>query len=265
MKIKKALFSFCTMVLAILSMTEPCFAEGAIGWYCKRNSEHKQPIFDAQLSMVETYGGYYIDKAHGDDCPDKVIYLTFDAGYENGNIEKILDTMRDEDVKGAFFILGNLITKNIDLVRRMAQEGHTVCNHTNTHKDMSRVGSLDEFRGELEALETIYRENTGFEMSRYFRYPEGKFSEQSMKYANELGYKTVFWSFAYADWDNVRQPSPEAAKKKILDNVHNGEVMLLHPTSATNAEILGDIIRELKSQGFRFGTLDELCGDPRLR
>ena len=96
-------------------------------------------------------------------------------------------------------------------------------------------------------------------------FPEGKFSEQSMKYANELGYKTVFWSFAYADWDNARQPSPEAAKKKILDNVHNGEVMLLHPTSATNAEILGDIIRELKSQGFRFGTLDELCGDPRLR
>ena len=265
MKSKKALFSFCIVIIITAILTQSCFAAGSVGWYCTRNSEHKQPIADSQLRIVEKYGGYYVDKKHGDDSQDKVIYLTFDAGYENGNIERILDTLKDENVKGAFFILGNLITKNTDLVRRMADEGHIVCNHTNTHKDMSVVDNLEDFKSELESLEALYSEYTGYSMSKYFRYPEGKFSEQAMKYAYELGYKSIFWSFAYADWDNGKQMSADAAKKKILENIHNGEVMLLHPTSKTNADIIGDIIKELKAQGYRFGTLDELCADERVR
>ena len=215
-------------------------------------------MFDERLSYVEKYGGYYIDKRHGDENAERVVYLTFDAGYENGNVERILDVMKAENVKGAFFILGNLISKNPELVRRMADEGHIVCNHTNRHRDMTTVRSVEEFRTELESLELLYREKIGEEMAKYYRPPEGRFSEETMRYASELGYKTIFWSFAYADWDNAKQPSPEAAKKKILDNIHNGAVILLHPTSATNAEILGDVVRELKRQGYRFGTLDEL-------
>ncbi|MBQ7383227.1 MAG: polysaccharide deacetylase family protein [Clostridia bacterium] len=260
MKGKTKFLIFLIIALLLSSFAVNVFAEsgGAMGWYCTRNRDHRQPIADAPLRYVEEYGGYYIDKKHGDENEEKVVYLTFDAGYENGNVERILDVMKEENVKGAFFVLGNLISKNTELVRRMAQEGHTVCNHTNRHRDMTKVGSIEEFRAELEALETLYRENVGGEMAKYYRPPEGKFNETSMKYACELGYKTVFWSFAYADWDNARQMSPEAAKKKIMDNIHNGAVILLHPTSATNAEILGDVIRELKSQGYSFGTLDEL-------
>ena len=231
-----------------------------LNWYCTRNREHKQPIAAPELRFVEKYGGYYIDKKHGDESDEKVVYLTFDAGYENGNVERILDTMKREDVKGAFFILGNIIKKNTALVKRMAAEGHTVCNHTNRHLDMTSVQGIEAFKAELLALEDIYREYTGEEMAKYYRPPEGRFNETSMRYAYELGYKTIFWSFAYADWDNQKQMSAEAAKRKIMDNIHNGAVILLHPTSKTNADILGDVIRELKGQGFRFGELSELCG-----
>ena len=124
---------------------------------------------------------------------------------------------------------------------------------------MTKMKSIDEFAKELYSLEELYEENFGVKMQKYYRPPEGKFNEENLKWATELGYKTVMWSFAYADWDNGRQPSAENAMRKILDNVHNGEVMLLHPTSSTNAKILKSLICELKSQGFRFGTLDELC------
>lgn len=210
------------------------------------------------MIFVEDYGGYYVDKRYGDTAEDKVIYLTFDAGYENGNVEKILNVLKEENVPSAFFVLDNLIYKNSDLILRMIDEGHLVCNHTSKHLDVTKCKTLDEFKVELENLEKLYKEKTGREMAKYFRPPEGKFSRQSMEFASSLGYKTIFWSFAYADWDNNAQMSHAAAKEKILSNIHNGEIMLLHPTSATNAAILGDVIRALKSEGFRFGTLDEL-------
>ncbi len=256
---KRFFCCFCVVLLIFGAGVGVSAKDTPINWYCTRNKDHKQPIAAPELRFVEEYGGYYIDKRHGDDSSEKVVYLTFDAGYENGNVERILDTMKSEDVKGAFFILGNIIKKDPELVKRMADEGHTVCNHTNRHIDMTTVKSPEEFKAETEALEDIYRECTGREMSKYYRPPEGRFNESSMRYANELGYKTIFWSFAYADWDNNKQMSAEAAKRKIMDNIHNGAVILLHPTSKTNADILGDIIRELKAQGFRFGTLDELC------
>jgi peptidoglycan-N-acetylmuramic acid deacetylase len=157
-----------------------------------------------------------------------------------------------------FFILKHLIESDKELVVRMANEGHTVCNHTARHKDMTKIQDPQEFYAELKALEDIFFENTGRHMPKYYRPPEGKFSLQNLMTANELGYKTIFWSFAYADWDNNHQMSNEAAKKKILSNIHNGAILLLHPTSATNAAILKDIINELKLQGYSFGTLDEL-------
>ena len=227
-------------------------------WYVSRNSENKQPQLDEKIRFIEKHNGYYVNKKYSDDSSEKVIYLTFDAGYSNENLESILTTLKEENVKAAFFILSNLIIKSPDTVKRMADDGHFVCNHTSKHINISKVKSSEELKIELEKPEKLYYELTGKQMQRFFRPPEGRFSEESLKYLDELGYKTVFWSFAYADWDNENQPSHSFAKKKIFENIHNGEIMLLHPTSKTNAEILKDVIIELKARGFRFGTLDEL-------
>ncbi|MBQ7929427.1 MAG: polysaccharide deacetylase family protein, partial [Clostridia bacterium] len=167
--------------------------------------------------------------------------------------------LKEENVPAAFFVLENLVTRNTDLVKRMAEEGHLVCNHTARHGDMS-AASKEEFTRELETMERVYRDTTGSEIARYYRPPEGKFSRDNLMWAEEMGYRTVFWSCAYADWDNGRQMEPDAAKEKLLSGTHNGEVLLLHPTSSTNAAILADLIREWRDMGYRFGTLDELCG-----
>lgn len=230
----------------------------AYNWYCMRNKNHSQPRCEPNMNFITNYGGFFVDPSHGDANPEKRIYLTFDAGYENGNIEKILDVLREKDVKAAFFILENLIKSNTDLVVRMSEEGHTVCNHTARHKDMTRFHTAEEFSAELKKLEDVYRAYTGKELARFYRPPEGRFSEENMKFASDLGYKTIFWSFAYADWDNNNQPSREKALKLILDNLHNGEIMLLHPTSATNAAIIGEVIDALRAEGYTFGTLDEI-------
>lgn len=223
----------------------------AQNWYCKHMENGERPPVPAEMSFIDKYDGYFL----GDD--EKVIYLTFDAGYENGNIEKILDVLKAEEVPGAFFILENLAERNTDLVQRMIEEGHTVCNHTAKHKDMTKI-SKDEFAAELAAMENLYKEKTGCDLAKYYRPPEGKFNEQNLAWAQELGYKTVFWSFAYADWDNDNQMSAEKATAKLLNGTHNGEVLLLHPTSSTNAEILSGLIKSWKEMGYRFGTLDEL-------
>ena len=259
----KKLISLTVCVICVaffMSSQISAASDQVFSFYCVRNKEHKQPRLDANMTFIEKYDGYYVDKKHPDSSEDKVVYLTFDAGYENGNIEKILDVMKAEGVTGAFFILGNLINKNPQLVCRMADEGHIVANHTNTHKDMTKIDDMEVFSAELNALERLYEDTTGKRLANYYRPPEGKFDERSLELAQSLGYKTIFWSFAYADWDNEKQPSPSEAKTKIFDNLHNGAVILLHPTSATNAAIMSDVIKELKSQGYRFGTLDELTG-----
>ena len=229
----------------------------AINWYCIRNKNHKQPVLDSNLSIVEGYDGMGFDASHGDDCEDKVVYLTFDAGYENGNVERILDIMKAENVTGAFFVLGILIVRNTELVNRMFDEGHLVCNHTYSHKSMVNL-SADEFARELKKLEATCVKYTGKELSKYYRPPEGKFDVSSLQYAKDMGYKTVFWSIAYADWDNNAQMSEAAAKGKIMSNIHNGAIILLHPTSETNVKILGDVIAELRGMGYRFGSLNEI-------
>lgn len=254
---RKMMMATTAVLLGISALTIAVSGAGN-GWYCVRNREHKQPQLGTDLTFVEEFDGYYLDHKHGDDCTDKVLYLTFDAGYENGNVEKILNVLQEKQVPGAFFILGNLIERNPDLVRRMAAEGHTVCNHTYHHPDMTTKADRESFAAELTALEKAYTDLTGQTMPKYYRPPEGKFSTQNLTWSKELGYKTIFWSFAYADWDNEKQPEPARAKEKILANVHNGGVILLHPTSATNAAILGDVIDALKADGWRFGTLDEL-------
>ncbi len=256
---KKTVAIALSLVLAMLFVINVSAGQVSRSWYCVRNSEHRQPTVGADISFVEQYGGYYVDRQHKDESAERVIYLTFDAGYENGNISKILDVMAQKKVNGAFFVLSNLVIKNTDIVKRMAEEGHLVCNHTSKHLDMSTKKTFEEFSEELCKLENVYREYTGRELDRYFRPPEGRFSADTLKFAQQMGYKTIFWSFAYEDWNNSAQMSRDQAIQKIMSNLHNGEIMLLHPTSETNAEILGDIIDECRAQGYRFGTLDELA------
>lgn len=254
----KGIFKIIAICMVALVLA-PVFDVSAkeLYWYCKRNTENKQPTSDPQFFFFDEYDGIYVDKTHGDDNEEKVIYLTFDVGYENGNVSKILDVMKDEGVSGSFFILGNVIDKTPELILRMINEGHIVCNHTVNHPNL--VGKSEElFKNEILELENKYRQLTGKEMSKFFRPPEGTFDKEMLKRAQSLGYKTVFWSFAYADWDNNKQMNEEAALKKILDNIHNGEIMLLHPTSSTNAKIMRRLITELKMRGFTFATLDKI-------
>lgn len=258
---KKAVLFFILFFVLIGNFTLPVDAQATrCQWYCKHVKGHAQPNIDKNLTFVEDYQAYYIDRRNTDpDAEEKVIYLTFDAGYENGNVEKTLDILREENVPAAFFILQNLITKNTDLVKRMAAEGHLVCNHTANHKDMSGWDD-NAVLAELQMLEKLYSDHIGAEMAKYYRPPEGVFSLENLICLSKSGYKTVFWSFAYPDWDNNKQISPEKAKQIVMENLHNGEVMLLHPTSNTNVQILADVIREAREMGYRFGTLDELTG-----
>ncbi|MBE6620095.1 MAG: delta-lactam-biosynthetic de-N-acetylase [Ruminococcaceae bacterium] len=243
------------LMLCLTILTPKAGAKSPNNWYCVHTANHQRPRVDAALSYIEKYDGYYI----APEEQGKVIYLTFDAGYENGNVAKILDILKEKEVSAAFFVLSHLIEKDTALVTRMFDEGHTVCNHTAKHKDLS-LADRATFEGELEDLSRVCLEKTGREMAKYYRPPEGRFSENNLKWAQEMGYRTIFWSFAYADWDNQRQMNPNKAKEKILSNVHPGEVILLHPTSQTNVLVLGEVIDECRRMGYRFGTLDELTG-----
>lgn len=253
---KKHFFRYivCAVLLTSLLVTV-VHAHGAENWYiCKKGNQC--PGFPGSADYLRENGCYFVDD-NAVSCGEKRLYLTFDAGYENGNIELILNTLKEESVPGAFFILSNLINKNTDLVKRMAEEGHLVCNHTANHKDLTTL-SKDEIKQNLQKLESLYFEKTGHSMPKYFRYPEGRYSKETVQYLDELGYKTFFWSMAYADWDNNRQPSEESAIRTLLSHTHPGAIILLHPTSATNAHILPKLIETWKSMGYTFGSLDEL-------
>lgn len=256
MKKKKALL----MIVALLLVAMPLrtFAQDRIpcNWFVQNNNDHTQPVLHPSFSFTEKYNFYYLDKKASDS--DKVIYLTFDAGYENGNVVKVLDALDKHNVKGTFFVLENLILREPDLVKRMAEEGHAVCNHTATHPDMSTITDIGLFQKQLTRLEKAYTALTGKEMMKVYRPPQGRFSEENLAFADELGYKTLLWSFAYADWDNAKQPDPEKALDKILSHLHSGEVMLLHPTSATNADIMDRILTEIERQGYRVAGIEEL-------
>lgn len=222
-------------------------------WGLSFRQEGAAPIGNAGVDQLKRYDAAYIG-----DTSQKVLYLTFDAGYENGCTEKILDTLKKHQVSAAFFLVGNYIQRNADLVRRMVEEGHIVGNHTMHHYDMSKISDKETFAKELRDLEALYKETTGQELPKYYRPPQGIYSEENLKMAQELGYKTVFWSLAYVDWNNDAQPTAGEAFAKLLPRTHSGAVVLLHSTSKTNAEILGELLTKWEEEGYHFGTLDEL-------
>lgn len=232
------------------------FAGSAIetgSWGLSFRTEGQPPVGTADANALSAYDAAFIG-----DTSEKVLYLTFDAGYENGCTAKILDVLKKQEVPAAFFLVGNYIEKNADLVRRMVEEGHTVANHTMHHYDMSRISDPAAFQKELEDLETLYTSVTGEHMKKYYRPPQGIYSEKNLKLAKDLGYKTVFWSLAYVDWNNDSQPTKEQAFSKLIPRIHNGAVILLHSTSQTNAAILDELLTQYKNMDYRFAELDDL-------
>ena len=188
---------------------------------------------------------------------EKRLYLTFDVGYENGNVEKILDILKEEKVTGAFFVLSNFILKNQDLLKRMINEGHLVCNHTKNHKNMCTLTD-EEMTANLMALEEQYYEATGENMSKFFRFPEGHYNERTLAVAEKMGYKSVFWSLSYADWDNNGRYNPDKIIERLSSNTHNGAILLFHPTSSINLTVLPEMIKIWKADGYTFGSLTDI-------
>ena len=253
---KRDLLILLIAVVIALAVSVSVFASSTLStgsWGLSFRQEGAPPIGNAGKDQLRQYQAAYIGNTN-----EKVLYLTFDAGYENGCTAKILDTLKEKQVPAAFFLVGNYIRQSPDLVRRMVAEGHTVGNHTMHHYDMSRLSDKAAFSKELTDLEALYKETVGQELPKFYRPPQGIYSEENLKMAQELGYKTLFWSLAYVDWNNDSQPTKEAAFAKLLPRTHNGAVVLLHSTSKTNAEILGELIDKWKEAGYRFGTLEEL-------
>ena len=255
---KRDLVILVGALAAAVAVAFGVFAGSALetgSWGLSFRQEGAAPIGNAGVDQLKKYDAAYIG-----DTTQKVLYLTFDAGYENGCTEQILDTLKKHQVKAAFFLVGNYIEKNADLVRRMLEDGHTVGNHTMHHYDMSKISDKAAFTKELQDLEALFKETTGQEMQKFYRPPQGIYSEDNLKMAQELGYKTVFWSLAYVDWNNDSQPTKEQAFNKLLPRTHDGAVVLLHSTSKTNAEILDELLTIWEEMGYRFGTVEELFG-----
>lgn len=222
-----------------------------IGWGIKRNDNHEQPdLGKANKEILEKNNGIAMGNNN-----EKYIYLTFDEGYEAGYTPQILKTLKENNITATFFITAHYLNTQPELVKRMIDEGNIVGNHTVNHKSMPSL-TEEQINTEVMDLHKAIYEKFQYEM-KYIRPPMGEFSEKSLNVTNSLGYKTVMWSFAYEDWNENKQPDENQAKKKILDNVHNGEIMLLHGNSKTNTNILGDIIKEIKNMGYEFKALDE--------
>ena len=222
-------------------------------WGLSFQQEGQAPVTNVTAEFLSQYDGYYMG-----DSSEKNLYLTFDAGYENGYTAGILDVLKKHDVKAAFFLVGNYLKTSPELVKRMVSEGHTVGNHTYSHPDMSAISTEDAFREELSKLEEEYKSVTGKEMLKYYRPPQGKYSEANLKMAKDLGYRTIFWSLAYVDWYESDQPTKEEAFNKLIPRVHPGAIVLLHSTSKTNAEILDELLTKWEKMGYKFKSITEL-------
>ena len=232
----------------------PASAEGS--WGLSFQEEGQPPTGNATFEELAQYDAWYAQ-----NTDEKILYLTFDCGYENGNTPSILDTLKKHKVSATFFVVGTYIEAEPELVQRMTEEGHTIGNHTWHHPDMSQIASLDAFRKELADVETAFQEVTGQQMTRFYRPPQGLYSESNLKMAKELRYKTFFWSLAYVDWLDDDQPTKEEAFDKLLGRIHPGAIVLLHSTSDTNALILDELLTKWEEMGYQIRPLTELAAE----
>lgn len=223
-------------------------------WGLSFQQEGAPPAANATSDYLKNYRALYVG-----DPEKKEIYITFDAGFENGNTAQILDALKKHNVKATFFLVGNYLETQPELVKRMVQEGHTVGNHTYSHPDMSKISDTESFCAELQKNEALFEAITGQAMPKLYRPPQGKFCESNLQMACDLGYATVFWSLAYVDWYEDDQPTKEQAFEKLLPRIHPGAVVLLHSTSSTNAQILDELLTEWENMGYTFGDLEAVC------
>ena len=231
--------------------TIPTAAEG--NWGLSFQQDGEPPVANASFEELKKYNAYYAE-----DTSEKKLYLTFDAGFENGNTPAILDALKKHDVKATFFVVGTYIKDNPDLIKRIHEEGHLIGNHTYHHPDMSQIATKESFHKELKDVETEYKNVVGEEITKFYRPPQGKYNESNLQMAKDLGYHTFFWSLAYVDWYENDQPSKEEAFQKLLGRIHPGAIVLLHSTSKTNADILDELLTKWEEMGYKFASLETL-------
>ena len=234
---------------------ETSSAAQSTGWGLSFQEEGKRPAGNASIDDLKQYNAYYAS-----DTDQKIIYLTFDAGYENGNTPAILDALKKHQAPAVFFVVGNFIKDNPDLIRRILADYHIIGNHTMTHPDLPQISSMEAFQKELQDVEELYTSLTGEAMTKFYRPPRGIYNTENLSMAKELGYSTFFWSLAYVDWIQDQQPSREEAFQKLLTRIHPGAIVLLHNTSSTNAEILDELLTKWEEMGYEFHSLKELTG-----
>ena len=223
-------------------------------WGLSFPEKGKTPTGNASMEELKQYNAYFAS-----DTDEKIIYLTFDAGYENGNTAAILDALKKHNAPATFFVVGNFLADQPELIQRMAAEGHTVGNHTFSHPDMAQISTREAFSQELAKVEALYEDITGQPMKKYYRPPQGKYSTTNLEMAKELGYQTFFWSLAYVDWYQDDQPTKEEAFEKLLGRIHPGAIVLLHSTSSTNAQILDELLTKWEEMGYTFRSLDDFA------
>ena len=229
--------------------------EKSENWGLGFGTEGKPPTGNASAEELKKYNAYFIG-----DTTQNTIYLTFDCGYENGITEPILDALKKHDVKATFFVVGNFLETSPEIVKRMIAEGHTVGNHTYHHLDMSSISSMDAFKKETQDVENLFEQITGTPITKFYRPPQGKYNIENLKMAQELGYHTFFWSLAYVDWYQDKQPTKDEAFGKLLKRIHPGAIVLLHSTSSTNAQILDELLTKWEEMGYTIKPLTELAG-----
>lgn len=246
------------VAVQVLRTETPAQAVAATDWGLSFQTEGAPPIGNTSADALRAYNAYYVG-----DTTKPVIYLTFDAGYESGDTPAILDALKKHNAPACFFVVSNYIETEPELIQRMTDEGHIVGNHTSTHPDMSKISDQAAFEKELRGVEEQYKTLTGQDLPKFYRPPQGKYSEENLRQAKELGYTTVFWSLAYVDWYADNQPTHQQAFDKLLPRIHNGAILLLHSTSRTNAEILDELLTKYEEMGYSFGSLNDLtAGTP---
>lgn len=246
--------AFAGKASSILETQTSIISEESSSWGLSFQEEGKTPIGNATIEELKKYNAYYAQ-----DTQEKIIYLTFDAGYENGNTPAILDALKKHQAKATFFVVGNFIADCPELIKRMVSEGHTVGNHTLTHPNMSKISTLTSFSEELSGVEELYESLIGSPMEKIYRPPQGVYSTENLSMAKNLGYSTFFWSLAYVDWYEDSQPTKDEAFEKLLGRIHPGAIVLLHSTSSTNAQILDELLTKWEDMGYQFGSLKNLC------
>lgn len=221
----------------------------ASGWGFTRNNQHVTPSIGKYAQMIEGTSSYYVG-----DSTKKIVYLTFDAGYDNGELIKILDTLNQKKVKASFFLTGDFVKRFPELTIKITLDGHVPCNHSYSHRKIQTL-SKDELAKDLDKLSQTYYNLTGQVMPKYFRPPEGEFSREALLNVQSLGYKTIFWSYAYRDWDVNQQLGVEMVTSNVIENLHPGAIILMHSVSSTNSKALSVIIDEIRNAGYEFQTV----------